>query len=305
MKTDTAMVWIDRVEDIFSYQEIYSVTSNILHNFKPHLALNPGSSVMIKLNLCLLKGPETGATVNPYVAKALVEWLLENYDLKMIFLAEADATHLSADMAFKILGWYDFFKDSPKVKLFNLSTDKTIPINTHYSQQLKMSKQMLDVDCLISFAKLKTHTQQKITGIMKNQFGAIPFKYKIVYHPKLSETIYDATAARIPDLNIIDGLISMEGNGPTNGVPRWTKLILASNDPLSMDHFCARLMGFNPLSIPHLKLAIENSLGTTDYHVHGNPPVPLNLKFQFLPKWKEVIKKSIGLLQKETINEEA
>lgn len=305
MINTNSIVCIEPVEDIFSYQAIKNSLSCVLAPLQSHLTIPSGARVMIKLNLCLLKGHETGATVNPQVAKALAEWILENYNVETIFLAEADATHLSADMAFQILGWHDFFKDSPRIKLFNLSLDATTKVTGHYLSDLKMSKTMMEVNFLISLAKLKTHTQQKITGIMKNQFGAIPYKYKIVYHPQLTQAIYDATAARVPDLNIIDGLIAMEGNGPTNGIPRRTKLLIASNDSVATDHCCARLMGFNPMSVPHLNLASRNSLGSMHYEIYGSPPSPLNLKFKFLPKWKEVIKKGIGFIQKETINEEA
>jgi uncharacterized protein (DUF362 family) len=167
-----------------------------------------------------------------------------------------------------------------------------------------MARTMMEVDFLVSLAKLKTHTMQKITAIMKNQYGAIPYKYKIVYHQILAGAIYDATAARPPDLCIIDGLIAMEGNGPTNGIPRMTKLLLASNDSVSMDHFCARLMGFRPGSIPHLRIAVNNGLGSTVYKVLGNPPDPLNLKFQFLPAWKELFKKGVYMLQRGAAHEE-
>lgn len=305
MLPGNSIVSIGRIENIFSYDEITRGLFSVLDNLKTSIHLSSQATVLIKLNLCLLKGPETGATVDPYVAKALVEWLLDHYDPGIIYLAEADATHLGANMAFKILGWHDVFKNVPRVKLFNLSEDETVNATGHYLKDFKMSKTMLEVDYLISLAKLKTHTQQKITCIMKNQFGSIPHKYKIIYHPRLTEAIYDATAARLPDLNIIDGLVSMEGNGPTNGIPRRTKLLLASNDPVAMDYCCARLMGFNPMSVPHLKLACERKLGNTVYDIIGNPPDPFNLRFKFLPKWKEIIKKCIGLMQKETVNEEA
>ncbi len=304
MKRNDSRVCIERVRNIFSYDDIKKVLSGILENMKDDINILPNARVLIKLNLCLLKGPETGATVDPLVGRALVEWILENFDPEKIYLAEADATHLGADMAFQVLGWQDFFSDIDKVEIFNLSRDERVPVGAKYLENLEMSKTMMDADFLISLAKLKTHTQQKMTCIMKNQFGAIPYKYKIVYHPILAQAICDATAARSPDLCIIDGLISMEGNGPTNGIPRRTKVLLASNDPVSVDHFCARLMGFSPMSVPHLKLACDRGLGRTDYEVIGNPPNPLNLKFKFLPKWKEIVKKGIGLMQRGTINEE-
>lgn len=304
-KDKNSIVHIEPVADIFSYEEIRRVMAKMLEGLKGDLILPEKARIVVKLNLCLLKGPETGATVEPLVAKALVEWFLENFDIEKIYLAESDATHLGANMAFQILGWQEMFGDMDKVELFNLSEDETVFVGGNGLGGLNMAKTMMEADLLISLAKLKTHTQQKITCILKNQFGAIPFKYKITYHGRLSEAICEAAATRLPELCIVDGLIGMEGNGPTNGTPKRTKLLLAGNDPVAMDHFCARLMGFNPLDIPHLKMASEKGLGRTDYKVRGNPPNPLNLKFQFLPRWKEVVKKGIGLVARGGINEEA
>ena len=306
MEKNDRKVVVRRITDIISYEEIKGATADLLGQTAAGMNLPSGGRVMIKVNLCLLKGPETGATVDPLVAKAAAEWFLENYHVKKIYIAEADATHLGAEMAFRVLGWDTCFKGMREVELFNLSKDETVPVRAKYLSDLRMSKTMMEVNTLVSLAKLKTHTQQKITCIMKNQFGAIPYKYKIVYHPRLAQAIYDAAASRMPDLSIVDGLIAMEGNGPTNGIPRRTKLLLASNDAYSMDHFCARIMGFKPMSIPHLKLASEDGLGGHGYKVSGVRTDTLNLRFKFLPKWKELIKKVIGMMQQgERINEEA
>jgi uncharacterized protein (DUF362 family) len=291
-------VLIEGVDDISSYDHVKASVSSLLDKIKNDVHIPDGARIVIKLNLCLLKGPETGATVDPRVARALAEWLFDHYDISRIYLAEADATHLGAEMAFRILGWHEMFADMPRVSLLNLSEDETVPVAGRVIKDLRMAKTMMEADLLVSLAKLKTHTQQKITCIMKNQFGAIPFKYKVTYHPILAEAIYEATAARPPDLCFVDGLVAMEGNGPTNGTPRRTKLLIASNDAVSIDHFCARLMGFRPSTIPHLKLAYTRGLGSRDYSVHGSLPDPLNLRFKFLPKWKELAKKTIALVQR-------
>jgi hypothetical protein len=65
-------------------------------------------------------------------------------------------------------------------------------------------------------------------------------------------------------------------------------------------------MGFKPMSVPHLKLAREDGFGGHGYEVLGLPTGALKLRFKFLPKWKELIKKGIGIMQiGERINEEA
>lgn len=298
-------VCVERVRNVYCDEELKDALYSALDRLKDDLIVPQRAVVLIKLNLCLLKGPETGATVDPRVARGLIEWLLSNYSIEKIYLAEADATHLGADMAFRVLGWYDHFKDMERVELFNLSKDETVAIPCQHLGELQMSKTMMEADLLVSLGKLKTHTQQKITCILKNQFGSIPYKYKIIYHPRLAEAICDAAAVRLPDLSVIDGLIAMEGNGPTNGIPKRTKLLMAANDPVAMDHFCAGLMGFKPLTVPHLKLAIETGLGNADYQVLGTALVPANLRFRFLPEWKRVIKTGIEFMKRGIMNGDA
>jgi uncharacterized protein (DUF362 family) len=303
-----SFVAVGSVNNIDSGAEICQALFNILNSIKPTIKLCSNAVIVIKVNLCLLIGPETGGTVDPVIAKLLCRWFLENFEIKQIYLAEADATHLDADMAFRALGWGKVVDELEKVKFLNLSKDEQVavkPKGATYLREIKASTTMMEADFLVSLAKLKTHAGEKITCIMKNQFGSLPYKYKIIYHKQLTEAICDAVSVRIPDLCVIDGLIAMEGNGPTNGIPKRTKLLLASNDPVSMDHFCARLMGFRPASVPHLKLAMGRVLGKTRYNVLGTSPDPLNLRFRFLPSWKKLIKNTIGLMQKGTLNEEA
>jgi uncharacterized protein (DUF362 family) len=47
----------------------------------------------------------------------------------------------------------------------------------------------------------------------------------------------------------------MEGNGHLNGTPRPMGKIVLSDDPVAADATCARLMGFEPNRIPHIREA--------------------------------------------------
>ena len=44
---------------------------------------------------------------------------------------------------------------------------------------------------------------------------------------------------------MVDGIISMEGNGPLRGTPKSTGLVMAGDDPLAIDIAAATLMGFD------------------------------------------------------------
>jgi uncharacterized protein (DUF362 family) len=259
------------------------------------------ANVMIKPNICLVKGYETGATVDPLVVKCLVDWLLQNYDIKTITIGEADATELNVDVAFKVLGWEDIFKKYLDVRLLNLTKDEHVDIDLNglHFKSLEMSRSYMELDFLISVGKLKTHTMTGITCILKNQYGSNPIKYKVQYHEHLDEVICDLNKVRLPDICLVDGIIAMEGAGPVSGIPNPLGLLIIGNDAVAVDHACTRIMGFNPNKISHLKLAVKQKLGSTDYEIFGERITDVKTKFEFVPRWKKI---AVGIYQSKFIN---
>jgi uncharacterized protein (DUF362 family) len=49
--------------------------------------------------------------------------------------------------------------------------------------------------------------------------------------------------------SVVDGIFAMEGNGPISGTKRECGLIIAGDNPVSVDAVCARLMGFDEQKI--------------------------------------------------------
>ena len=59
--------------------------------------------------------------------------------------------------------------------------------------------------------------------------------------------IWGGVKNKVPQtLNLIDGIIAMEGAGPTHGQARPTGWLLASTDPVALDVVAATIMEFNP-----------------------------------------------------------
>jgi uncharacterized protein (DUF362 family) len=54
-------------------------------------------------------------------------------------------------------------------------------------------------------------------------------------------------------MSIVDGIIGGEGNGPMAPDPRPAGLLAAGFNPAAVDWVCARLMGFDPERIPHIR----------------------------------------------------
>lgn len=289
MTQPNARIGISSVDDIDDDDLVRNKMFELLDMFQGFIILPKNARIIVKVNLCLLLGCETGATVDPRLVKYLAEWFLNNYSISEIVIAESDATALNADLAYYGLGWNLILGDIPKLRYLNLSKDELVKIKIDglLFKELEMSKTFMEADYLISFAKLKTHSMQVMSGIMKNQFGALPEKLKVVYHPKLKEAICDLVRVRPPDFCLVDGLIAQEGPGPVSGIPRVMKLIIAGTDHLATDHVCARLMGKNPLHVPHLKLAGQHNLGTSSYEIVGCCVKDVAKNFQSIPQWRQ------------------
>jgi len=117
---------------------------------------------------------------------------------------------------------------------------------------------VLEADFLVSMPKIKTHHWSGVTLAMKNMFGIVPgarygWPKNILHWKGIQESILDLCATVPIHFVIADGIVAMEGDGPLNGTPRPMGRIVLADDPVAADATCARLMGFEPSRIVHIR----------------------------------------------------
>ncbi len=233
--------------------------------------LDKNSVVAIKPNLCCIKGPETGATTDPKVVRALIRYLQDDLHVTNISIVESDGTQLLADMAFKLLG-YDKISKELNVNLVNLSKApyayRAFPENS-VLKKVRVPEMLEKTACLISVPKIKNHSLCTFGVTIKNQYGCNPVARKSAYHSRLHDCMVDLTAVFKPNLVVVDGLIGMEGRGPIAGIPVKMNTLIFGRDALAVDHLIARLIGVNPNDVEYMKKAQKRGLGTTKYVVTG------------------------------------
>jgi uncharacterized protein (DUF362 family) len=221
--------------------------------------------VLIKVNFITTKTWDTGATTDPIVVEAIIKKLK---DLPVeIFVVESDATITNANKAFEITGMKEMCHQNG-VEFINLRYQKEkvkIPIPGCETLSSINVPKIITESAVISAAKLKTHMATKVTLGMKNMFGLMPDKLKAKYHAKgISSVIVDINSVIRPALTVIDGFLAMEGKGPTDGTPVKMDLIIAGKDVVATDSTAARIMGFDPKEISHIRRAGEKGLGNID-----------------------------------------
>ena len=221
--------------------------------------------VLIKVNFITTKTWDTGATTDPIVVEAIIK-KLKHLPVE-IFVVDSDATMTNAYKAFEATGMKEMCQQND-IQFLNLRYQKEkvkIPILDCETLGSITVPRIVTESAIISAAKLKTHMSTKVTLGMKNMFGLLPDKFKGKYHAKgISKVIVDINTVLKPALTLIDGFVGMEGKGPTDGTPVKMDLIIAGKDVVATDATAARVMGFEPMEISHIRTAAQKGLGNID-----------------------------------------
>jgi uncharacterized protein (DUF362 family) len=227
-------------------------------------------TVLIKVNFITDKTWDTGATTDPIVVEAIIK-KLEELPVK-VYVVESDATITNADKAFEKTGMKEMCKRNG-VEWLNLRhvKDKVkLEVPDGEALQSIVVPRLVTESAVISAAKLKTHLNTAVTLGMKNMFGLLPDKFKGRYHMKgISKVVVDINTVLKPAFTVIDGFVGMEGQGPVDGTPVTMNLIIAGKDVVATDATAARVMGFNPYEIKHIRKAFEKGLGHSEAEIVG------------------------------------
>ena len=108
-----------------------------------------------------------------------------------------------------------------------------------------------------------------ITCAMKNAFGGLLTKRRHFSHQFMSEVLVDLLIIQKqihPNIMaIVDGTVCGDGAGPRTMIPRIRNYILAGYDQVAVDAVVAKMLGFEPLKLPAIKLAHDEGLGCGDF----------------------------------------
>ena len=121
---------------------------------------------------------------------------------------------------------------------------------------------------IVHLPTVKCHIYTTTTGAMKNAFGGLLSTYRHYTHSWIHETLVDLLAIQ-KEIHtglfaIMDGTTVGNGPGPRTMYPEEKNLLLASADQVAIDAVAAKMMGFDPMSIPYIRLAHERGLGCGD-----------------------------------------
>jgi uncharacterized protein (DUF362 family) len=119
---------------------------------------------------------------------------------------------------------------------------------------------------IVHLPTVKCHIYTTTTGAMKNAFGGLLSTKRHYTHSWIHETLVDLLAIQ-KEIHpgvfaFMDGTTAGNGPGPRTMFPVVKNYLLASPDQVAIDAVAAKMMGFDPMTIPYIALAHEDRLGT-------------------------------------------
>ena len=118
---------------------------------------------------------------------------------------------------------------------------------------------------VVHLPTVKTHIYTDYTCAMKNAFGALLDKSRHYCHPQIHETLVDLLRIQkeiqAGTIAVADCTTAGSGPGPRTMTPVVKNLLIASADQVAIDAVSAKLIGFDPMTVPCIRLGHEAGLG--------------------------------------------
>ncbi len=164
--------------------------------------------------------------------------------------------------------------------------EKLLKLNEIFPEGIQIPKMYVGKQ-IIHLPTVKTHGHSTTTGAIKNSFGGLLREVRHYAHKYMHEVLVDLMLMQKelhPNiLAVMDGPVCGDGAGPRTMTPHGKNLILASADSVAIDAVAAKLMGFDPMSIPYLRMCHERGLGVaelSEVEILGEDIAEINFGFE-------------------------
>lgn len=260
-----------------------------------------GKRVTIKPNLLMKRHPEEATTSHPSIVEAVVK-KVQSLGAKEIILADSPGgpySHAQLSSIYSATGMTSV-ADRTGIKLnYDTSYREVSAPMGEYTKNFNIISPLIreNTDYIISIGKVKTHCMTTMSGGVKNLFGSVPGLQKPELHYRFQDKrdfcgmLVDLALVVAPELTIMDGVESMEGDGPSAGKVRKTDFLAAATNPFFLDRLLCRMLGFSSDEVPTVANSIIRNLCPEDVReieVANFGDVPLVIQGFLKPQSKSV-----------------
>ncbi len=249
--------------------------------------VKPGMKVALKVNLVASAHPDKAVSVHPVLLSALATLLADQG--AHVILGDSPGGLYNKAFVSKI------YRGCHMDQVANCTLNEDFSQSTaHYPEGLvcrefPYTAYLEQADVILNVCKLKTHGMMGMSAGVKNFFGTIPGTIKPEYHfqyktqQDFANMLIDVFQYSAPMFTICDGIVAMEGNGPTSGTPRPVGTVLVSPNAHHLDLAASAIMGLTKEDVPTLEAGFQRGyLPATVEELEINGQLPHVADYQII-----------------------
>ena len=243
----------------------YKIVSSLID--RDMIPKSTDTQILLKPNLNANMNALTGNTTDLRLIAATVE-SLKSFGYKNVAIGEGTNSgyyrnNISVILRLKV----DELARYYGIKVIDLNYSEPVYIDFAKGVKAGIAKEVIEADFLINMPKLKTHFEVGMSVCLKNLMGClVGQENKKKTHLSLARNILHLNEHLKPQFHIVDGIIAMEGLGPTKGIPIHTGFIIAGTDPFLIDLLCAKIAMFDYRKVTTLEAAEVLGLLNKTHH---------------------------------------
>lgn len=257
--------------------------------------VKPGQRVLVKPNLLSDHPPEHAVTTHPEVVRAVLRGIRAAGGEPLVGDSPASAVTVPQIWA--------------KTGFAALCREENVPLVTFEGEgarhvrrdgfEFTLSPALAKADVVVNVPKVKTHALTTLTCAVKNLYGCVPGYQKAALHkrhPRPADfgRLLRAIADEVrPALTIADGVVGMEGEGPSSGTPAALGFVAAAADPYALDLRLCAVLGMPPRGVPYLRATLADPRYADIRHLGPDVAelrprsfrIPSTVKARLVPRW--------------------
>ena len=227
--------------------------------------------VLFKPNLLTRADDSRAVTTHPAVFEAIIK-LFQNEGYENLSYGDSPGHPGNIKKTAEVCGLSEV-AERLDIPMADFDSGSTVEfISGRLNRKYDICNAVLDSDAIVSICKMKTHQLEIITGAVKNLFGCVHGLSKSASHAKFpdaqsfAQMLVELNLIIKPRLHIMDGIVAMEGNGPSSGKPRKMNVLLFSDDPVALDATFCRLIDLDEERVPTVYYGEKLYLGNSNRH---------------------------------------
>lgn len=246
-------VFIKKVTGYGDQDSVDTAAEDILLGCGIDMLLRDKKNIVLKPNLLTRANPGEAVTTSPAVMRAVIA-ALKRRGVERITIADSPGGSYGKAWLKSVYGGCGFLplEEIGGVSLNYDTESRMVDTGKKRVKRFEIIRPICDADLIITVGRLKTHAMSGMTAAVKNLFGCVPGLKKAEWHclfPKremFCEMLIDLAEQIRPQISIVDGIVGMEGDGPSGGTPRNYGILAGSNNPYHLDYVLARYIGMTP-----------------------------------------------------------